>query len=293
MFLSLVDLDFQPSAPADWTLDVETTCLNRDLPQRLPFGGGQPYLQLARGGPIAARRLPDRAHAHACGRRLRQGTVWRLISHLSLNHLSLADIEDGAEALREILRLYDFGDSAETRAMIEGLLSVRSRRVVGRVGGSVSAGFCRGLEVTLQLDEDTIHRRRRVPVRQRPGAFPGPVHFPQLVHQDRRRHEPNARSHCANGHPERANKCCCEPTAGGEPYRFEFFQAVRVWDAGPSRAGRGRARRTRGRRRTTARRSRETCGSAALPSHTFPPSEVAALTAPRPAEPTAHARWPR
>src|SRR5262249_16297698 len=55
VYLSLVDLQFQPSAPADWTLDVETTCLNRDLPHRLPFGGDQPRLQLSEGGGLVSR----------------------------------------------------------------------------------------------------------------------------------------------------------------------------------------------------------------------------------------------
>jgi type VI secretion system protein ImpG len=80
--------------------------------------------------------------------------MWRLISHLSLNHLSLVDYEDGADALREILKMYDFTDSAETRGMIDGILSVRSRRIVGRTGGGVSGGFCRGVEVAIHLDED-------------------------------------------------------------------------------------------------------------------------------------------
>ena len=62
-----------------------------------------------------------------------------MISHLSLNHLSLADYEDGADALREILKLYDFADSAETRAMIDGILSVRNRRVVGRARATSTA----------------------------------------------------------------------------------------------------------------------------------------------------------
>ncbi|MBO0155351.1 type VI secretion system baseplate subunit TssF, partial [Vibrio parahaemolyticus] len=48
--LSLVDLDFRPSSPASWTLEVETTCLNRDLPHDLPFGGDQPRLQIREGG---------------------------------------------------------------------------------------------------------------------------------------------------------------------------------------------------------------------------------------------------
>jgi type VI secretion system protein ImpG len=151
--LSLVDLDFRPSAPAEWTVDVETTCLNRDLPHRLPFGGGQPRLQLAgKGGMAKVRCLtpPTPTLRPALG----HGTYWRLISHLSLNHLSLVDAEQGADALREILNLYNLTDSSETRATIDGLLSVSSRRVVGRVGGDVAAGFCRGLEVRLHFDEE-------------------------------------------------------------------------------------------------------------------------------------------
>ena len=75
------------------------------------------------------------------------------MSHLSLNHLSLTDTEQGAEALREILTIYDFADSAETRGMIDGVLSVQQRRVVGRVSSGRRGGFCRGVEVTVDFDE--------------------------------------------------------------------------------------------------------------------------------------------
>jgi type VI secretion system protein ImpG len=70
-----------------------------------------------------------------------------------LNHLSLVDYEEGADALREILDLYNPNDSAETRSMIDGIASVRSRRVVGRVPGDSRGGFCRGVEVTIRFDE--------------------------------------------------------------------------------------------------------------------------------------------
>lgn len=152
LYLSLVDLNFKTSAPANWTLDVETTCLNRDLPRRLPFGGGQPYLQLSGGGPLSkvvCVTPPTPTFRPA----LKRGALWRLISHLSLNHLSLIDYEEGADALREILKLYDFADSSETRGMVDGILSVRSRRIVGRVGGEVSSGFARGVEVNVHFDE--------------------------------------------------------------------------------------------------------------------------------------------
>jgi type VI secretion system protein ImpG len=152
VFLSLVDLGFTPFAPADWTLSVETTCLNRDLPHRLPFGGGQPKLGLAAGGPLARVECLTRPTA-TLRPSLRRGALWRLISHLSLNHLSLADHEEGADALREILKLYDFADSAQTRSIIGGVLSIHSRRVVGRTG-ETGSGFCRGIELAVHFDEE-------------------------------------------------------------------------------------------------------------------------------------------
>ena len=70
VYLSLVDLDFDPSAPADWTLDVETTCLNRDLPHRLPFVAGRVGVPAHRGRAAGADHLPERAGPRPpCGRR--------------------------------------------------------------------------------------------------------------------------------------------------------------------------------------------------------------------------------
>jgi len=153
VFLSLVDLDFQPSAPADWTVDVEATCLNRDAAADLPFGGDQPRLQLREGKGFVSKITCLMAPTRTLRLPSRKGHLWRLVSHLSLNHLSLTD-DPKAESLREILRLYDFLDSDETRNQIDGILGASSRRVVGglRTGGPVS--FCRGLEVTLEFDEE-------------------------------------------------------------------------------------------------------------------------------------------
>lgn len=153
VFLRLVDLEFTPQSSSDWTLDVEVTCLNRDLPHRLPFGGGEPRLQLPKGGPVTGIECltpPTRTHRPS----LRKGVIWRLISHLSLNHVSLVDFDEGADALREILKTYDFADSDETRSTIDGISSVRSRRVVGRAGNGTTGGLCRGTEVTIQFDEE-------------------------------------------------------------------------------------------------------------------------------------------
>jgi type VI secretion system protein ImpG len=150
VYLSFVDLGFKPAAPADWTVHVETTCMSRDLPSRLPFGGGQPRLQLTQGGGLVSRVTCLTPPTPTVRTHLRPEGLWRLVSHLSLNHLSLTGGADGADALREILALYDFTDSAATRSGIDGLLSVTAKRALGRYGGAV----CRGVEVHVEFDED-------------------------------------------------------------------------------------------------------------------------------------------
>jgi type VI secretion system protein ImpG len=154
VYLSLVDLRHSPAATAGWTVEVETTCLSRDLPARLPYGGDRPRLTLsAGGGPVSSivcLTPPTRTLRPA----LRHGSMWRLVSHLSLGHLSLVDHDDKALALREILKLYDFVDSAEVRKMIDGIDGIDSRHVAGRIPDDPGGGFCRGVEVTLRLDPD-------------------------------------------------------------------------------------------------------------------------------------------
>jgi type VI secretion system protein ImpG len=150
VFLSFVDRGFDPRNPANATIHVQATCMNRDLPSRLPFGGGQPKLQLGAGGPPVKLIRCLTAPTPTLRRHLFSDNLWRLVSHLNLNHLSITDKEQGAAALREILNLYDFADSPETRSQIEGIVSVESRRATGRIQGAI----CRGVEVGLTLDED-------------------------------------------------------------------------------------------------------------------------------------------
>ena len=154
LYLSLVDLDFDPATPKQETLSVETTCLNRDLPSRLPFGGGHPYLQLAEGGVAVARIACLTPPTDTLRPPSGQGGRWRLISHLALNHLSLTDTEEGAEALREILRLYDSRESPETRAAIDSILSVRCRPGAARAPAAGLDAICHGVEVTMEFAQE-------------------------------------------------------------------------------------------------------------------------------------------
>jgi len=154
VFLLPVDLDFQAAPQADVVLHAQTTCLNRNLPAMLPFGGGKPELRVAGLGAIVASCLtkPTPTYRPQAG----DAALWRLVGHLSLNHLSLVGGEDAAAALRQMLRLYNFTGSADADQKIAGLTHVSSRPAIGRVGGSLAGGLCRGLEVTCVFDEQSF-----------------------------------------------------------------------------------------------------------------------------------------
>lgn len=152
MSLSIVDLNFRPDQPADGVLTVETLCLNRNRPERLPFGGGHPLLRLVEPSPLVATLRMLTAPTPTLRNLNRDAGRWRLISHLSLNHLSLVS-NGGLEALREMLALYDFHDSAETRALIESIIGVSSQMGTARVRTAGQSVVCRGIDVKFTFDD--------------------------------------------------------------------------------------------------------------------------------------------
>ncbi|MCI0458284.1 MAG: type VI secretion system baseplate subunit TssF [Gemmataceae bacterium] len=156
--LHLSDVGFGPRLPADRTLTVRALCTNRDLPALL--SSGEVMFTLEAAAPLSRTRCL-RPPTVPLRPPLRRGAAWRLVSHLSLNHLSLMDAVEGLAAFQEILRLYDFSDpeagqqqlAAYTRQLIEGIVGLQLRRVIGRTA-EPNASFARGIEVTLEFDEE-------------------------------------------------------------------------------------------------------------------------------------------
>ncbi len=149
--LALVDLALKPLRPEVDTLTVRTTCTNRDLPARLPFGNEAGDFELESGAPvksITALEKPTVPTRPPLGKAMQ----WRLISHLNLNYLSL--VEGGTEALQEILKLYNFTDSAYNSKLISGITGVKSTPHFARVISENGIAFARGTRVELELDED-------------------------------------------------------------------------------------------------------------------------------------------
>ena len=151
-----MDLGFESATESDWVVEAHVTCLSRDLPGKLPFGGEEPRFRFREGGggiervhcltrPTPTRRPPRK-----------KGALWRVVSQLSLNHLSITGGEKGAESLREILRVHDLADTPVTRGIIASVRAVESQGSMIRMQEGSYAGFCRGTEVKLDLDEDRL-----------------------------------------------------------------------------------------------------------------------------------------
>jgi type VI secretion system protein ImpG len=157
VFLALVDSTEAPVRPQLKQIAMNALCTNRDLALHIPIGQRGSDFSLESGAPVeavicvAGPTPPRPSFAHG-------DPTWRLISHLSLNYLSLTDDANGggASALRELLWLY--GDTADpiVRKQIEGVRQVDSRSITRRLPIAGPVAFGRGIEVTLTLDESAF-----------------------------------------------------------------------------------------------------------------------------------------
>jgi type VI secretion system protein ImpG len=152
MYLTLVDLSTKPVFPDADTLTIRTICTNRDLPSRLPFGGEDGDFSIKEGGAAVKKIVCLKKPTNSLRPPVGRSALWRLISQLSLNYLSL--VEDGKEALQEILKLYNFTDSAYSEQQIKGISTLRSRKHFSRVISENGITFARGVRVEMELDEE-------------------------------------------------------------------------------------------------------------------------------------------
>ncbi|RQH09906.1 type VI secretion system baseplate subunit TssF [Paraburkholderia dinghuensis] len=149
--ISIVDIDFDLAAQQNETLSLDLTCTNRDLPSRLATGleGGDLFLE---GGSIT-NCIALLMRPTPCVRFERhQAAHWRLISHLALNHVSLAS--QGASTLKELLALYDLRRTAVSARHVDGIVDVEQVATVQWLPGKPFATFVRGIEIRLTVDEE-------------------------------------------------------------------------------------------------------------------------------------------
>lgn len=156
VFLTIADLKAQLLAEDTTVVGTSVLATNRDLPARLPFGGGRPYLETsgringlagvtALTKPTPTRRPARGASAH-----------WKLIGQLSLNYLTLVGNELSGQALREVLAIYDTGNTPDSEYLRERLIGVSSAPGVARLRFKGHTAMCSGIDVTLEIDDERL-----------------------------------------------------------------------------------------------------------------------------------------
>jgi type VI secretion system protein ImpG len=157
VFIALVDAEEAPYHPDLRQLAISALCTNRDLPLHMPVGQGETDFTLESGAPwksircLAGPSPPRPSWAQ-------RDVAWRLISHLSLNYLSLLNQDDGqgALALRDLLMLYGDIGKPSVNKQIDGVRKISATPVTRRLPIPGPIAFGRGLEITLTCDESAF-----------------------------------------------------------------------------------------------------------------------------------------
>ncbi|MEO9516457.1 MAG: type VI secretion system baseplate subunit TssF [Paracoccaceae bacterium] len=152
-YISIVDASQAPYGTSLKQIAATAMVTNRDLPLLLPTGDADVFY-LPAGGPVKKIRTavsPTRPRPT-----LAQGdTAWRLISHLSLNYLSIADErpEMAGAVMRELIGIYAPPGDRTIAKQLEGVSGVSTRPIVRRVSDEVLSTAVRGLEIKIEMDE--------------------------------------------------------------------------------------------------------------------------------------------
>ncbi len=157
VYVALVNGDQGPFYSDLKQLAVSALCTNRDLPLMMSVGTGKTDFVIDSGAPVEAIRCvagPSEPRPPCAW----GATSWRLVSHLSLNYLSITDTnaEQGAAGLRQLLNLYGDLGAPVQRRQIEGVRSVSTLPIVRRVSTSGPLAFVRGLQINLECDESAF-----------------------------------------------------------------------------------------------------------------------------------------
>jgi type VI secretion system protein ImpG len=154
-YVTLVDASQAPYPERLSQLAIEGLVTNRDLPLLLSTAAKDVF-DLPEGGPVLSVSTPVSPTRPRPS--IAQGdSAWRLISHLSLNYLSIVENpEHGAAALRELVGLYLPPGDRVLAKQLEGVAGISSRPIVRRMADEVLSTAVRGIEISLLLDESAF-----------------------------------------------------------------------------------------------------------------------------------------
>lgn len=136
------------------TLTADLLCTNRDMATQLPFGGDNPKFILKDDNlneMLAIKCLAEvtppiyrsQKHIHDVD----------LIALVTLGQVILTDDKETKDHIKSILSLCFFDKDIESNTLDKGILDIQVKSLVRRHPTNLKIGFCHGVSVTLQIDQ--------------------------------------------------------------------------------------------------------------------------------------------
>ena len=156
VFLTTIDTSGAPVADAELVASIELTCTNRELARALPFGEGRPHLTIVGAADTVGTATFLVAPSDPVRARRSRGELWRLISHMSLAHMSVADPDVALAVVKELLTLHDHSDASAGQVTVERLTAVDGRATTARAPAGGHVVFLHGTDVIVEFDDKRL-----------------------------------------------------------------------------------------------------------------------------------------
>jgi type VI secretion system protein ImpG len=151
VFLSFVDTQASTVHPEADSVTARLLCFNADLPSRLQIGNPDGDFEMPGGGPVT--RINALVNpSPMVPAPVNSVLLWRLVSLLSLNLVSLVD--SGAQTIQEVLRMHNLRDSPSVDKQIQAIAGIASSPAYARISGEHGLAFARGLQIDIDIDEE-------------------------------------------------------------------------------------------------------------------------------------------
>ncbi len=151
VFLNFIDKNHSSGRPSYPVLYAKILCTNRRLAEQIPVKASLIGEGVSSGLTINCLYEPSRQRDPP----LQSETIWRLTSLLSLNHHSLVDGKNSFTLLKELLSLFASENNSDLD-QIRGVLGLSAKGVTRKFSTDAWRGFCRGVEVQIELDPEAF-----------------------------------------------------------------------------------------------------------------------------------------
>lgn len=147
LFIAFSDRGENPQIPGGEIVSLNLTCTNRAIASAMrngdPAGDFETELPIA-GLKINALIRPTQPVIPP----MKHAARWRLISHLSLNHMLISGPE-GTRVLKETLALYNFNDNPSILRMINLVSGIETKPIIARLQPNDPRSLARGVEIRI------------------------------------------------------------------------------------------------------------------------------------------------